>query len=572
MTNKFSLTNNTGKLISATGYWSGKRILCNLNQNLLFLPAPLPPDAILDQVIHLQEHTATTHLKTYFIKWIGKNYLGAFKLESILAPDTWKGLQKQLRKKKYTKARISKYTAELWWQQHKGGPAERIDTTKLDRIPSPLAPLIVDWPSLVPGHIEHTGDFLLKICTISQIKTQPDPKAFPEYSKLPLAEKNRTALACLSMEERSLVEWMLPFLSVTSNEKQYFYGVSLAVQACSALLAWLRARELLVLPIKMENVYSRLLEFGAWPKRLLNSKEAASTIKAGLPILIATTNTSHIDDIPAELRSIYSADFFSPAFYKNLSDWLQHPVIRKKRPVFPVDHLQASYLDKNRHAGMWTPAWVKQNCNDEWYDFANLWWLHKASDSHKRNALRNFLEWAWYERGFESPWKITPSDLRNPHRPAYKGTYFNYLKEKDIQDKSSCWSNSATLFRVVVQYANLPDSPVLVHGKIINPFKSLSNPFRNKRRKSQKTHRSSIPATIHEMMIEILLSPDSDGYPTFSWAKQAITGSGRDIVRVPDPDNPKKIIETWCPSRAACLAILLLRAHSKITSTLMLVT
>jgi len=59
-------------------------------------------------------------------------------------------------------------------------------------------------------------------------------------------------------------------------------------------------------------------------------------------------------------------------------------------------------------------------------------------------------------------------------------------------------------------------------------------------------------------MIEILLSPNSDGYPTFSWAKRAITGPGRDIVRVPDPDNPKKIIETWCPSRAACLAILLL--------------
>jgi hypothetical protein len=169
-----------------------------------------------------------------------------------------------------------------------------------------------------------------------------------------------------------------------------------------------------------------------------------------------------------------------------------------------------------------------------------------------------FLPWAYDNRRIESPWEIQAVDLRNPHRPSYNGTYAHYLKNIDVQDKSACWSNSATLFRVASKFAQMVDSPTMVHGELKNPFKSVRNPFLRRRKKKDKTHRSCIPSSIHEMMIKILLSPDSNGKPTLSWAKKVLTALHLDIARVPDPEHPNEELEIWCPSRATCLAVLLL--------------
>ncbi len=553
----FIITHETKDLKHTTGYWSGQSISCNLTPGLVVLRQPLSSDAICHEITLLQEQIATTYFKSYFTKWIGKNYLGAFKPEAVLSEygTSWSDLQKQLRAKKYNKGRISRFIAEKWWQSHKDNPTNGIATKKLDRIPSHLSPLVIDWESL---ESDRTNNFILKICKLSQFKTRPSQKSYSNFSRLTPLEKIRVFVAALSLEERSLIEWALPFLSSASDEKNYFHGARSAIHAAAIVLAWLRARSLLILPLNLENIYPWLTDFEVWPKRQLSSQEAKPVIKAGLLNFIASTTSSHIDDLPANLLHIYGTDQFRPGFYQSLSGWLNHPAIQRKRPIFPIDQLQASNLIKNQHVDKWSPAWVKENCNDEWYDFACLWWLHSATDNHKKNALRNLLEWAWDERSFDTPWNITPTDLRNPHRPSYKGTYFSFLKKKTIIDKAACWSTSATLYRVASQYAQMPDSPALVQGLIINPFESLPNPFSTARKKSNKTHRSSIPSSIHEMMIDILLSTDSDGTPTFSWAEQVSTDSHRDIVKVPDPANPKKEIEVWCPSRAACLAILML--------------
>jgi len=559
MTN-FFVTDKIHLLKQATGYWSGNRINCNLSEDHVVLLQAVSSENIGDEIGNLQEHLATSQqFKAYFANWVGKNknYLGAFNLEQIfLAQETsWSSLQKQLRAQKFSKERISRYCAQQWWQYYQDHPSKGIVLSRLQRLPVTLAPLAIDWTLLTD---EIPEQFLEKITNLSQLTPRLDPKIYPDVSKLKSAERNRLFVARLPARDRSLIEWLLPGLSGNQNPNYYVHAARLAIQAAAAVLAWLRCRGFLVLPLHCNNIAPLLHDFSAWPRRLLNKKEAKPVIRAGLLDFIGSTTASHINDVPVNLLQIYNNDQFPSNFYHRLGEWLNHPAVQGKRQIFPIDQLQVANLARDNRIATWTPDWIRQNCNDDWYDFACIWWLHPAHDGHKRDVLRNFMEWAWERRSFSTPWEITPEELRNPHRPSYTGTYFHFLKNRDIADKSASWSNSATLYRVVRQYALLPDSPALIHGELHNPFSSLPNPFSRHRRKAHKTHRASIPSSLHELMIDVLLSPDDEGNPTFSWAEEILTQSSLDIVRVPDPDRSGNEIKLWCPSRATCLAMLLL--------------
>ncbi len=54
-------------------------------------------------------------------------------------------------------------------------------------------------------------------------------------------------------------------------------------------------------------------------------------------------------------------------------------------------------------------------------------------------------------------------------------------------------------------------------------------------------------------MIDILLNPDKDGNPTYSWVRDYLK---YDWFEWSDPKTGRKQ-NVWCPSRSACLALLL---------------
>lgn len=552
------ISDNIQLLKRASGYWSKKEIYCNLTTDLIVVKNQYPPAFLLQEIKSFQEKiTQTASFQSYFTPWIGKNYLGALKLSSLLLDQktSWKNQQGALRSQKISKKKISNYFAEIWWEYYKDNTSQGISRDKLSRIPPLLASFAIDWETI---RYESTQDFILNICKLSQISKRPDRKIYPNYSSLPASQKRQIFLRSLTAEERALIEWISPRNSI-SEAAIYYQNTLIAIDAATALSAWLRARGLLIFPIGLKNIDSYFSDFEVWPKKLLNSPDVQLVLKSGLLQLIAATTTKHVDDLPENLHHIYGAKYFRTGFYQSLSRWLTHPGIQRKRPVFPIDQLQLS-ANKEQAAKSWTPDWIKKQYNEAWYDFARLWWMHTAADQHKRNALRVFLSWACDDRHLDSPWEIIDQDLRNAHQPFYNGTYFSFLKKSSIQDKAAAWSTSATLFRVACHFGQQPNSPTLVHGNLNNPFKSFEkqNPFSKHRRKTNKTHRSGIPASIHEMMIDILLCLDTEGNPTFSWAENILSKAHLDIVKVPDPNKPNKEIEAWCPSRAACLAVLLL--------------
>lgn len=553
----FHVSKETNKLKQTTGYWSEQRIFCNLTHDQIILLQEKSNADILEEISNALESVTKIHLQSCFQKWLGKSYLGPLRLDAVFNQLGINLLQfqDQLHSEKYNKEKISKHLAEIWWKHHKNKPQEGIDTSKLHKIPNSLSALLVDWSSLATDTEEH---FITKTCKLSQLSTRVEQSASLKPSKINSAEKIRFFLANLSAEERSLVQWALPFLSPASDQKSYFHGVRCSIHAAAALLAWFRTRQILILPLHFENVHSWLTDFSVWPSKILNGLEARNAIRGGLFNFIASSTSESVDDIPPNLLDLYGADNFKLGFYNHLAQWLKHPAIEKGRHVFPIDKLQLLNQKHRQYEGKWTLKWIKTNCNEEWYDFAYLWWQHAVTDSSKISTLRCYLEWAWEDRSFSSPWDIKPEDLRNPHRPSFKGTFQYFLKNKNIVDKSSRWSNSATLCRIVYQLAQLPDAPCLIQGPIKDPFASINNPFSKSQPRLNKTPRSSLLPTIHEMMIEILLSPDQDGTPTYSWARQITEDSGLDSVKVPDPEKPTKEITIWSPSRAACLAILLL--------------
>lgn len=554
---KFHISKETTRLKQAIGYWSEQRIFCNPTHDQIIILQEKNNADLLNEISSALDSITKIHLQSYFQKWLGRSYIGPLKIDAVLKKQgiTRTQLQDQLQKKKYKNEKISKDLSDIWWHHHKSNPQEGIDISKLHKIPNTLSALLIDWTSLTTDTEEN---FIAKICKLSQLSTRVEQSAAPNAPRLKPAEKIQFYLANLSAEERSLVQWALPFISPASDKKSYFHGVRCSIHAAAAVLAWFRTRKILVLPLHFENVHSWLKEFSVWPSKILSGREARNAIQGGLFDFIASSTSASVNDIPQNLLDLYGTDNFKSGFYNHLAQWLKHPVIEKGRHVFPIDKLQLLNQKHSQYEGKWTLKWIKTNCNEEWYDFAYLWWQHDISDSSKIATLRCYLEWAWEDRSFSSPWDIKSEDLRNPHRLSFKGTFQYFLKNRNIVDKSSRWSNSATLCRIVYQLAQLPDAPCLIQGPIKNPFASINNPFSKSQPRLNKTPRSSLLPTIHEMMIEILLSPDQDGAPTYSWARQISEDAGLDIVKVPDPENPSKVITIWCPSRAACLAVLLL--------------
>ena len=200
---------------------------------------------------------------------------------------------------------------------------------------------------------------------------------------------------------------------------------------------------------------------------------------------------------------------------------------------------------------MWRPQWFReQSAPEAWCNFAEAAFKSsRAGTLEIADQLKSICEWA-LDR-FESPWEITPLDLLNPHNPKNTETFAAYCKKRihnagrggrDPQDR---WLSAASMFKRVKNFVSIPGYPCY-RKSAADPFALISNPFKGNYKRSQKTHRSRISTLIHEKMIETLLDIDEYGKPTFTWVKTRCGKEDTDIMGL------------WCPSRWTALAILLL--------------
>lgn len=178
----------------------------------------------------------------------------------------------------------------------------------------------------------------------------------------------------------------------------------------------------------------------------------------------------------------------------------------------------------------------------------------EGSVQTKRSSVAAYINWA-VDLGFESPWKIKPSDLINPLNLDDDATLYAHLKKecKSENSMSQKWASSKRFCDIVTNA--LKPNPEFDNYNIHNPFEGLINPFKQKSRGGSlsKSHRPPIPEEHLEKMTDVLLCIENSE-PTFKYAKTLFTQDWAE--RKNHKTGNFEVV--WHPARVICLAILLL--------------
>lgn len=551
---KYKVVNSRLGYKVSKGFWSGERVVCNPTEDSICILSHLNSHGVskLNSMLDsLQEWVVRKFLPEYFLDWFTKaKYFGPLCLNELLAERqySWSQVRTIVAKKRdKDQKKYAQELAEAWWKINSDSPSSAIVWGEIHRLPVNLSPLSV---MAIGGVNDSLPTILIQLLALSQ--QNYSLKRFTGYSRITLSEQEKLFAQRIPAQERSMAYWMIPPLSKADRAKPFCGGYRNAVQAALAILIWLRKHGLIALPMGMERVKPWIADLELWSELLSTTKKSAQrAVAAGLHDLLLSSSINELDDIPEDIFKIYSLDNFKPGFSRRMLSWLLHPGTVETREPFPVDNFVLAQNSSQVHK--WSPEWVRKNLPGEWQEFVDVWWMHEASDNHKITVLQNYLEWAWDYRKFMSPWDVQMADIRNIHKPKQAQTYFKFLQQKNVKDKHPLWSNSKRLYQFVCQVGNDHDSPIVDLAAIHNPFEGINrNPFKKIRGSSGKTTKGRIPVTVHEAFMEVLLDCDQNGDPQFRWAKDAFP----DLVTITDPDNVDKMITTWCPSRATCLAIL----------------
>ncbi|HIF9238113.1 TPA: VPA1269 family protein [Photobacterium damselae] len=198
----------------------------------------------------------------------------------------------------------------------------------------------------------------------------------------------------------------------------------------------------------------------------------------------------------------------------------------------------------------------------EWLDSLRRWHYIKSSSDEYKKGIFLFVKWA-INRGFNSPWDVTRTDLIDPIFCNDHGeTYFDHLNEhSDIYTKRTKVKNWALARDFYTQVTN---SMKLENISVQNPFKDLQVVYFKGRKSRSKTPRPRISPIVINKMLEIIYSPDKYGKPTYSWAENVsweALNNGRRRARsdhFSHKNNKGEVEYIFCPSRAAALTMLLL--------------
>jgi len=265
--------------------------------------------------------------------------------------------------------------------------------------------------------------------------------------------------------------------------------------------------------------------------------------------LVSSSTIRTLLDIPENIRDIISEAYGS---YRKYSDPLLTSRLKKFQtdeglPSFPLVKLNGLKARRHKIPPRWSYEWCVQELSltESWQSFARI---IRDNRSHtverEQGLLRPTLEWAWRHRKFNSPSDIQTTDLRDPDNPGSQLTLFAFIKTKKTLHYDH-WGRVAAAFKIATHSGELSQ----------DPFEPLENPFKSRSKKSAfTTTRSRIPNNIHAALLHVLLSPDENGNPTYSLAKEILKNDW--IYRINPETHQKEYV--FCPSRVNLLALLLI--------------
>lgn len=327
---------------------------------------------------------------------------------------------------------------------------------------------------------------------------------------------------------------------------------------CLMLLTYLCTRGHILFP----NTFSETMYFTSndsflessiqvWGKSFWSDKKVNNDTRTLAGRLLTSSTIKSPMDIPEDIKSILKAYFgyFSKQCDDLFKEMLQKYAEQTNLTPFPLTKLNGLKARKLTSIKRWTSEWcIEQGLPKDWLHVVEIVTYSKSNTvDNGIGYIRNLLEWAWLERRFNGPSDIKAEDIRDPFNPSRKDTFFAHVNNKNVSDKSTIWSMGSLCLDIVFNSVKgkslLKENPFKYHPKA--PFSSKNNSV---------THRRRLPNNIHEAMINVLLSNDENGKPTYEWAKTVLK---YDWIYTENPltGSTERV---FCPSRVNLLAFMLM--------------
>jgi hypothetical protein len=565
----YQATKDTSKLTKATGYWSGETVYFNTDPDKVIIIDQELRTKDLPKIIH-------KHLKAYLELDLVQFFKARHNPEEETFPEYIAGRNSGSSLRKYFN--INKFsiinkldlkmnnTGQLGWGSISEWITERnkTETEQKQALSKLLTIELLANPSASKHYVRAASlmclfhPWLRNTLNAFAANNSPTEEALTILAKVAYCEEftlgrhrlkanefNKVTATTLSTLSRKGVA--IPKIDGAADMNR----LGNFVTACSVFMGLLALNKHILLPghldvsksFSLHPIYKRWMESLSLPKA--GKKSLAARILA-----FSTIRT--ISDIPeniSELTSILpSSTILNSTFYQPLVDYAEN----NKLSPFPLKGLHRNKGRRGKNAVKYSIEWMKENnIPGGWILFAER--LLEASDNGVEvfiSQIRATMEWAWFRNGFSSPSQIRRNHIRDPHQPESTTTLFHHISNSGVQRKWDRWNQIERAFSLVFNIEKLSSvSPPLITE---NPFESISNPFRGKR--SNTTYRHRIPTNVHEAMLHVLLSPDDNDNPTYSFVKEELNWDWFNWI------NPatNKAERRWCPSRTNCLLFALM--------------
>ena len=572
-TDEVIVTSDRSVLERTEGFWSKREILFNTQLNQVVL---LDPDMTARELRELINHVLERELFESLKDWQKngangrlKNRSGIFaslnslrKNFNIVNSSVIQNLsdfEATLQRKKV----VNQHGTIIGWKDliaylEKKFPDPEAQSFELTRL---LMLSVLECPNFVSGHANGVALFQLKGPSFLSILDRWVEQESRLKDIMSLLIKGAIIYTSVGKEKKSAdqIAEMLSAFGIAANTAG---PLNSFVSSCRALLGLLRIEGKLLLPINAPVFFylSGFSEPRAFAESLLSgiSQEMRERRWATTPTSLAWTifgasTIQSLDDIPADLRDLSREYDEATVINTVFGESLVHYSKDKDGIPFPINRLNG--LRKKPDAvAFYSTAWLQRQPGmpKDWIVFSEtLDACAQVGQQNRLSKMRPLIQWALESRGFQSPKDIKVADRRDAHNPARKDTFHAFLKSGKGGGYTK-WTGCSTAFKRVWNYSKLDEDNSFLP---INPFDGMENPFRSKKRGSgSKTHRMRMPNNHHEAMLQVLLSPDESGEPTYSFIKDELKRGWFDW-RNPKTGNPERI---WCPSVARCLAFMLM--------------
>ena len=563
---KFFVTTDITKLAKTTGFWSKREVVFNQDPDAVVL---LDPDLTIKDARRLIEKILQKELNISLRHWIDKG----------MSPTKTRDFKSMLMKPAALRSTFNlkksyvfdnpKFKSALVRKKSWLGVYEWLNKTF-----STEEEQKTEFVELLTSAVIEAPDFISDSAPgayIFQLKNKYFQKSLEswELKGLRMKEVVESLISTWSPENLSTIpnqectdvlnSWSANGLVVPNSQEVTFSKLKAIRCATEVFLGLLRISGKLLFAPNM-HMHRLLMQYSA-PKEfrekvlIFNTFNTLNTAdaKSLTGTIYGASTVENLEDIPENLREMVLSypcvSNLNRAFTACLSK-LSYEHGGKPYQIKGLHGLRA----KGGKSRSYTTAWLKElkEIPPAWIKFSEtLDIVSHNGQSARRSSIRPTIEWAWFERGFRKPSDITVTDLRDPHNPQRKDTLIAHISGQDIKDYWGKWQLIELSFKRIHNYSKLYENEFLPS----NPFASLENPFKSRSSKNKNaTHRLRIPNNHHEAMLQVLLSPDEKGMPTFSFVKDSLKWFWFDW----ENKVTGEVERTWCPSVARCLAFMMM--------------